>query len=386
MATASRINAAYLHEIAHDERASVREDLAAQLAQFLDGDDVSKADRKAVEPALVALANDPVLKVRQTLAGIVASSANAPREVLRILVCDIDEISLPILENTPAMPEADLASVVKAGPLSRRMAVVRRAKISARLARIIINICCENVCIELLRNPGAQIDKAGYERLVERHGEHETVRQVLAEKGALPVHITAMMVARMPNGAAALQDAVLPIEAANDRTAITEDRNETILKLIRAATAHDLRDLVLQFYDSEVLTASLILRAAFIGHMNFVVEALSVLSGVPAKRVRSLLLGRARLGARAIYLRAGLPVEAFLALRVGLDVYAEFQPGDEVAGEARFGRRLIERVATDHVSIAPEERRYLLDMMARLGPEGSRDLAAQLVNRLAAAA
>ena len=386
MATASRINAAYLHEVAHDERTSVREDLAAQLAQFLDGEDVTEADIKAVEPAMIALANDPVLSVRQTLTGLIATSPNAPREVLRILVCDIDEISLPILENTPAMPEADLASVVKAGPLSRQMAIVRREKISSRLSLIIINICCENVCMELLRNNGAQIDKAGYERLVERHGDHEPVRQVLAERGALPVHITAMMVAKMPNGAAALQDAVLPIEAANDSSAITEDRNETILKLIRAATAHDLRDLVMQFCDSEVLTASLILRAAFIGRMEFVVEALSVLSGVPAKRVRSLLLGRARLGARAIYLRAGLPVEAFLALRIALDVFAEFELRDAASREVRFGRTLIERVATDHVSIAPEERRYLLGMMARLGPEGARDLAAQLVNRLAEAA
>ncbi len=385
MATASRIDAAYLQEIAHDERASVREDLAAQLAQFLEGDDVTKADRKAVEPALIVLANDPVLSVRQTLTGIVATSANAPREVLRILVCDIDEISLPILENTPAMPEADLASVIKAGPLSRQMAVVRRKTISSRLARIIINICCEDVCAALLGNSGAQIDKAGYERLVERHGEHDKIRQGIAQRGTLPVHITAMMVARMPNGVAALQDTAMPT-AAPDGTAITEDRNETILKLIRAANEHDLRDLVMQFYDSEVLTASLILRASFIGHMGFVIEALSVLSGVPARRVRSLLLGRARLGARAIYLRAGLPAEAFLALRVALDVYGEFEPRSAVSGEVRFGRRLIERVATDHVNIAPEERRYLLDMMARLGPDGARDLAAQLVNRLAEAA
>ena len=374
MAAAGRINAAYLHEVAHDERACVREDLAVQLAQFLDGEGVKQADREAVEPALAVLADDPVLSVRRALAGIIAASPNAPREILRILVCDIDDISLPILENTPAMPEADLASVVKAGPLSRQMAIVRRREISSRLARIIIDICCEDVCVELLRNGGAQIDGAGYERLVGRHGDHEAVRQVLAERGALPVRIAAMMAAKMP------------AEAVRDGAAIAEDRNETILKLIRASTAHDLRDLAMEFCDSEVLTASLILRAAFIGRMEFVVEALSVLSGVPARHVRSLLLGRGRLGARAIYLRAGLPAGAFLALRIALDVYAEAGPRDAISGEVRFGRRLIERVATDHVGITPEERRYLLGMMASLGPRGARGLAAQLVSRLAEAA
>ena len=374
MAAAGRINAAYLHEVAHDERACVREDLAVQLAQFLDGEGVTQADREAVEPALAVLADDPVLSVRRALTGIIAASPNAPREILRILVCDIDDISLPILENTPAMPEADLASVVKAGPLSRQMAIVRRREISSRLACIIIDICCEDVCVELLRNGGAQIDGAGYERLVGRHGDREAVRQVLAERGALPVRIAAMMAAKMPAG------------TVRDGAAIAEDRNETILKLIRASTAHDLRDLAMEFCDNEVLTASLILRAAFIGRMEFVVEALSVLSGVPARHVRSLLLGRARLGARALYLRAGLPAGAFLALRIALDVYAEAGPRDAISGEVRFGRRLIERVATDHVGIAPQERRYLLRMMASLGPQGARGLAAQLVSRLAEAA
>ena len=120
--------------------------------------------------------------------------------------------------------------------------------------------------------------------------------------------------------------------------------------------------------------------------MTFVVEAISILSGVPAKRVRSLLLGKARLGARAIYVRAGLPSEAFRAFRVALDVYSGWKVDGVVTEESLFGRRIIEHIATDHEDIAPEDRKHLLELLAGLGAEGSRELAGQLVNRLAEAA
>jgi len=103
---------------------------------------------------------------------------------------------------------------------------------------------------------------------------------------------------------------------------------------------------------------------------------------VPLRRVRSLLYGRARLGSRAIYLRAGLPDDGYRAFRVALDVFHEVRVDDAVPDRADFGRRIVKRVVTGYEDFSTAEQKMLLDLLVRLGTEETRRLAAQLADRL----
>lgn len=386
MGTESGIDRDYLLEIANDHRASVRADLGVQLAHFISEDTTNEADRAAAGAVLLILANDTVLTVRKSLAQAVVSSPFVSREVLRALVCDNDEVSLPVLEKSPVMSEADLASVVKAGPKTRQIAIAQREKVGTRLAQVIIETCDEDVCTQLLNNPGSMIDKAGFEELLERHGESEVVVEAISRRGDAPVHIIAKLVVDGPNESDEPPMLLSLVQSDSTTDTTIDTRIDVIMGLVRDTDTKDLRDLVTQLHDSEALTASLILKASFVGRMSFVVEAISILSGVPAKRVNSLLLGKARLGARAIYLRAGLPPSSFRAFRVALDVYSFCRGDGEVFEESLFGRRIIEHIATDHEDIVPEDRKYLLKLLAALGAEDSQELAGQLASRLAEAA
>lgn len=333
-------------------------------------------------PVLLRLADDAVLAVRKTLAEAIAGARHTPREVLRALVCDIDEVCLPLLETSPAMAESDLAAVAKAGPAIRRMAIARRRQIGPKLARFMIEVGSPVVCVRLMRNPGCQLDKVAFDRIAALHGRDPSVIAAMKKREDIPVHISAQLmeydtddyvIELVPDGAA---------RPGRRGLVLADQRERGIIQLIEQATGEAIDDLIAQLFNSGTLTTSLILRAAFVGNMDFVARSLAHLSAVPPRRVRSLLYGGARLGSRAIYLRAGLPEDGYRALRVALDVFCDVRMGDAVPDRADFGKRIVERVVTGYEDFSTAEQKMLLDLLVRLGTEETRRLASQLADRL----
>jgi uncharacterized protein (DUF2336 family) len=295
----------------------------------------------------------------------------------------MDEICVPLLESTPAMPDSDLAAVAKAGPAIRRLAIARRRQIGAKLARFLIEVGSPVVCVRLMRNPGCRLDKAAFDRIIALHGTDPSVIAAMKKRKDLPVHVAAQLM--VDDDADDLVIELVPdgsTRKGRGGLVIADQRERAIIGLTEAASGEALDDLIAQLFRSGTLTTSLILRAAFIGNMDFVVRALAQLGGVPMRRVRSLLYGGARLGSRAIYLRAGLPGDGYRAFRVALDVFCEVRIGDAVPDRADFGKRIVERVVTGYEDFSTAEQKMLLDLLVRLGTEETRRLAAQLADRL----
>jgi uncharacterized protein (DUF2336 family) len=379
---AGLLDVSYLLEVAEDPRTAVRTDLATQLAALVASEETGAEERAAVTPVLLRLADDAVVAVRKTLAEAIAHTPHAPREVLRALVCDMDEICVPLLESTPAMPDSDLAAVAKTGPATRRLAIARRRQIGAKLARFLIEVGSPVVCVRLMRNPGCRLDKAAFDRIVALHGSDPSVIAAMRKREDLPVHVAAQL---MEDDADDLVIELVPdgsTRKGRGGLVLADQREKAIIRLIDQASGEAIEDLIAQLFRSGTLTTSLILRAAFIGNMDFVARALAQLGTVPLRRVRSLLYGRARLGSRAIYLRAGLPDDGYRAFRVALDVFHAVRIDDAVPDRGDFGRRIVERVVTGYEDFSTAEQKMLLDLLVRLGTEETRRLAAQLADRL----
>ena len=81
--------------------------------------DLSEDDRIAAEGALLMLLDDPSPLVRQAMAEVFSRSPDAPAAIVQALSLDQPSISLPVLEYTPLLIDADLVETVGVFPGTR---------------------------------------------------------------------------------------------------------------------------------------------------------------------------------------------------------------------------------------------------------------------------
>ena len=71
--------------------------LARELAGFTANPETIEAERRAIIPAILKLAADPVFEVRRMLAEGLAAAGKIDPEIVFTIVADQDEIALPFL-------------------------------------------------------------------------------------------------------------------------------------------------------------------------------------------------------------------------------------------------------------------------------------------------
>lgn len=374
---------AYLSHVAQSPDAEIRATLARQIGELFCAEDADPSQLADLHLLLELLCEDTVIKVRRTLARSLGRSALVPKDIVRRLVCDVEEVSLPLIELTRSLSVSDLLALLKSGSRLQKQAVSRRRVIERRLAEAIAATDDETLCLTILRNPKADIGERGFEHLVSVFAENETIRTALGRRLDLPLHVSIMLTRQKQDAPA---DA--PLDLVNGTARQSSWRDERYMNLIcrTGSSPESMNKTAVLIAQHGEMTASLVLRASFAGMASFVEQALHVISGVPLKKVRSLLYGKARLGSRAIYLRAGLPADAYPAFRLALDLHMDVQQAAiEVTPEA-FGRRLVELAVTECEELDPLDRKTMLDLISRLGPDTARYLAQQLGDNLSAAA
>ncbi|MEO1067374.1 MAG: DUF2336 domain-containing protein, partial [Pseudomonadota bacterium] len=134
------------------------------------------------------------------------------------------------------------------------------------------------------------------------------------------------------------------------------------------------------------MTTVLLLRAICAGQILFFVEALADLSGVSRARILALLNDRSRRGLKSVYVRAGLPEEAYPAFAIAFDVYVEEGEVVDVKDQYRFTRIMIERILERYKSVSSQDMDGLLAMLRRFASETARDAARNYVQHQIAAA
>ncbi len=382
------LDISFLLEVAQDPDTSMRLELARQTASFFDDPDADPQDREALTPVLMELADDSVVAVRRSLAEALTYLPNAPRSVIQTLVCDLDEICLPLLKYTRALPECDLKAVVASGTYARQLAVASRSDITPTLAWMIVETRSPKLCLRLVKNTEFQPDAHLFERILELHGGRSDVLEAISERADVPLHIRVLLISSASQNLSSVQSLKGWLKRDCEKDVLGDVKEQAIVRLICdvAPDADNIHLTVKKLHTTDALTASLIMRASLAGQIQFVEAALQALTGIPEKRVRALLRGKARLGSRAIYLRAGLPLSAYRIFRFALDIFEQHQAASSSVVAEKFGKLVVERVVTVVDDLSIDERKALLEMLARLAGDEARIIAKQLCESMPIAA
>jgi uncharacterized protein (DUF2336 family) len=348
-----------------DSSPETRADVAAKVAREVDGSALTLEERAIAEDILRALSRDAATRVRQALAEELKHSPRLPRDVALALAQDAAElVALPVLTGSAVLTDEDLMTIVRAGSAARQAAIAARRHVSADLATAIIEADQPQALAALVGNDGAELAEPMLHRVLDRHGEDDTVKTPLARRRTLPITILERLVAAASTQLRTVlaERGDLPEHLASDLVLGTRERATASLLSADSLAAQALT-LAKHLHGNGRLTAPLIVRAICLGDLPFVEAAFAVLADIPLNNARLLIYDAGQLGFKALYERCKLPADFFNLFRVALRVaqQTEFDGGDD--DRERRRRRTLERILTQYENIGSEDLEYLLSRL-----------------------
>ncbi len=352
-----------LLRIIKDPAPEIRKKLAGVLFQAVEAGDLAPADQRFASAIFAIAVDDPDPDVRKNLARIMCASPKAPREIVTTLACSPEDIALPVLKSSPLLGEGDLANLVRGGSERCQSVIAARKGITPHVSGVIVKYGTGRACAVLARNRHANLQTRDMMRLIKRFGRNSDISDALIERGMRPAVVSRQV---MSNVSETLRKLMIEKNWTSARRARSVTmgalENGTLDLSLRISSA-DLEILVASLMADGQLTPTLVLRAVCAGYIRFAEAALSLMAKLPQRRVSAIIRGRGGFGLRALYAKAGLPLQAFALFKTAIVTYQELLgENDDELGPA-FHRRMIERVLTCYRDISDDESAQLLRML-----------------------
>ena len=352
--------------------------LATQLADFVASPETPEMEREQSVPALLKLAADPVFRVREILAEKLVDVPWLNADLLFAIIADDDEIALPFLAETPALGHWHMLAVLRVGDDARRATVALRPDISSEAVDYIIESLPLAVNALMLENENLILTADQYRALYDRFGETREVLDILLERADLPLDIR---IGHARLAASRMQQLVvergwLPANGAVEM--VTEAEELAVLNILTGTAQEQRGDLINRLVDDELITPSLIVRAACTGATDLVADILASLAGVPAKRALDAMFVKPAGTFRSLHAKAGLPQSCYWTLQAACDVAREERQEGVRLPPEDFGRRMIEVLLTRYEALPMAERPKQLDFVGRFAADRTRHIARRL--------
>lgn len=301
-------NAATPHQadllLAGDADVEVRSSLAmkvALLAPDLSEDERDKV-RKAAFDAMMMLARDEVVRVRQVLSETLKDMTDAPPAVIRKLARDAElAVSAPILEFSPVLTDDDLLAIIESEvPAGGLSAIARRAGLSAGPAHAIVELNDIEAVAALLGNGSAQIREETLDLVLEKAPDIEPWHEPLVRRTTLP----APAVQRVARFVAANMLDVLSARADLDAETVAVVREEVERRLAEDGGGPEARAQAL--FDEGALNDETIQEALNRNDRVFTKAALALLTGLSVSVIDKAVSTNSVKGTVAVAWKAGL--------------------------------------------------------------------------------
>jgi len=357
-----------------------RAEAASAMANAYLYSDVTPDVHRHLETGLTVLLDDNAPSVRLALAEALAGSRDAPRHAILALAADKTEIAATVLARSPCFLDTELVDLVGGMDEPLQLAIASRPVVSAGVAAAITELGSAKVCARLLANDRAQIAPVSLRRLGERLADEPAIRTKLLERDDLPIAVRHLLIRGL--GAALTNFVRIRDWLDEDRADLVarEACDQATVAIAAESASEDLVALAEHLRTTRQLTASLLLRTLCAGNLEFFAAAMSVLTAMPERRVRGLIVDRRLTAFAAIYRRAGLPQQAYQAFAAALAICRNHR-GEEIdpAGRYRFTRRVVDEVLARYEDISDGEMNELTAMLRRFAAEATRAAAREFV-------
>ncbi len=283
------------------------------------------------------------------------------------LAKDVDVVAVPVLEASEVLTDTDLLEIIQNQGAEKQLAISRRSQVSEQISDALVETGEAKVVASLVRNEGAALSEKSLHKVLDDFGETESVHGPIVKRMQLPVAISERLVTLVSDS---LREHLvshhdLSSSAASDL--ILQSRERATLGLLDKQDDEPPTEiLVRQLHENDRLTPGIILRAACVGDIDFLVTSLAIRVGVPTQNAYQLIFDKGPLGLQAIYQRADLPDNLYPAFRIAIDVATETDYDGEAFDQERHSRRIIERILTQYEDLRGDDIEYLLGRLTKL--------------------
>ncbi|MDE1994139.1 MAG: DUF2336 domain-containing protein [Rhizobiaceae bacterium] len=334
--------------------------------------------------AMTYLLDDPSPRVRLSLAEALARSVDAPRNVVLSLAEDQPEIASHVLLFSPVFTDADLVDLTARGSNVTRILISSRGSVSRPVAAALAEIGGETEILCLLENDGAALSRSTLKRIAELHGDHAEIRGQLLARDLLPCDVRHLLMRHV--GAALAGSGLIQATIGNGRLQhITREASEAATVSIAGTVEHeDIPTLVEHLRQSGWLTPAFLMHALCSGKVDFFANAVTNLSGVDERRVRSILSTGRVYAVRALYESAGLPRDISVVFVEATLIWREASRAGGHTMLENVSARLTRKFRATEQS--PGATVELLDMVEKLANAERRQVARSFASLAALAA
>lgn len=357
-----------VRQLIEDKTPDSRAEISSRIASAYNDVSIGEEERKLAEQIFRLLVRDTELKVRASLAQNLKESTLIPHDIVMSMVGDVNEVSLPILEYSQVLTDADLLDVIYATQENTKfLAISKRNNVSEVVSGTLVNKGDDEVTRTLLNNDGAFISDDILTQIVDTHKESPEMMESMTSRARLPISVVEKLVNVVSSsiGDSLKQKYKLPDEAIQKE--VEKNRESETLNLVRAARSHeDVGALVSHLRDSNRLTPSMILSSLCQGNFDFFESSLALLSNIQVENARKLIADRGELGFRAIYNKSGLPDTMFPAVKLLLKIVRELD-GDGINSDSPYySNRIVERILQYSEESPVENISYIIALVRRV--------------------
>jgi uncharacterized protein (DUF2336 family) len=375
-----------LLEVLEAGDAPARLALARQLGAHLADPDTPTVERQQVTPVILKLASDPEREVRLVLNEELVAIPTLAADIVFAIIADDDDLALPFLSVTPSLTPAHMIAILRVGDEARQVTVVGRPDISAEAVRYVARNGAARVVAELMRNPVVKLDHEDYRAVYGRHANAPRVVEVMLEHRDMPTDIRIVEAKRTASRMRQMM-ADRGWVAANDaHEAIADAEETTILRIIIDAPAERLNATMRFLSDKNLLTPSLLVRAAVQGEMSVLEGVLGHLAGYSVERTREFMYRRGVSGMKSLFSKCGLPQTCLGIVLAACEVTREAREDAYALDRETYGRRILEALMTRYEFLTPTDRSRQIDYLGRYADERVRRIARRLRQDMARAA
>ncbi len=358
--------------------AEARMTLARQLAALVAGPESPQIERDQVVPILLKITTDSDPVVRRVLAVELANIKNLHADLIFSIIADEDAIALPFLLQTPALNAWHMQAILRVGDDGRQAAVARRKDLTPDAVAYIVKAATAAAVIALLENRAVKLEAVDVRQIYQRLGKAGDVVEKLLARPDLPLDIRILQAKR-----AAVRMRQMMAERnwmpANDASELVADAEEVaILNVLAEASEHERREAMNFLATQNMLTPSLIVRAACLGEMQIVSAALSHLTGQSAARIHELIATRGASGIKSLVGRSGLPGPCHALLAAASEVENEARNEGINLDPDAFGRRLLETLMMQFGALPLKDQAKHIEFVGRFGDDKVRKIARKL--------
>lgn len=349
--------------------AESRVDVVTKIAGEYAAEDFDEREKLIAEQIFRLLVRDTEVKVRKSLAENLKQNDQIPRDIVLSLASDVAEVSLPMIQYSEILSDADLVNIIrKSGDVNRLIAISNRKTVSTMVSNELIETQDPKVVTALVQNEGANITERGYQNIVDNMAVDDNVVQALVQKGSVPIAVVERLISKVSDSIGAKLKQKYNLADAGARQETDRSRELATLKLTEGSVPDtEVEALVRQLYATNKLTPSIILTSLCRGNLRFFETAMAQLSDIPVANARLLIGDKGELGFKALYDKSELPDSMFRAAKLVLDVVMELTEQGVKPGGVHYANRIVERIFIRADGQEVENLSYIIALIRQNG-------------------